>query len=131
MAHIAIYDPAGCCATGVCDPSMSEDMAQFASAIQGLTEQGVDVERYELSSQPAAFVENAVVKSALDTDGVDCLPLIIVDGEIVSKGAYLNRADLSDKVGIEIAAAKASSCCGSSDDDAETKEDTSANSCCG
>lgn len=130
MPRIAIYDPAGCCSTGVCDPAMSEDMAQFAAAIEGLTQQGVEVERYELSSQPGAFVQNTVVKGALDSHGVECLPLIIVDGEIVSKGAYLNRADLSAKVGIEIAAAGAPAYRGDGDDKAEETKDTSTSSCC-
>ena len=101
------------------------------AALDGAREvQGVEVERYELSSQPGAFVQNTVVKGALDSHGVDCLPLIIVDGEIVSKGAYLNRADLSAKVGIEIAAAGAPACRGDGDDKAEETKDTSTSSCC-
>ena len=131
MARIAIYDPAGCCSTGVCDPGLSEEMAQFASAIDGLTKQGVEVERYELSSQPGAFAENPTVKGALDSDGVDCLPLVIVDGEIVSKGVYLSREDLSAKTGIEIAAGEASSCCGPSEAAAEPKKPAEQSSCCG
>jgi len=128
MPRIAIYDPAGCCSTGVCDPATSDAMAQFASAIDGLTKQGVEVERYELSSNPGAYVENAVVKNALDTDGVDCPPLVIVDGEIVSKGSYLSRDELSAKTGVEIPEGEAPSCCGPAED---TKEEADASSCCG
>ena len=54
MARIAVYEPAGCCSTGVCDPATSDTMAQFASAMEGLNKQGVDVERFELSSRPDA-----------------------------------------------------------------------------
>lgn len=118
MARIAIYDPPGCCSTGVCDPGLSETMAQFASAIERLVKQGVDVERYNLGSQPGAFAENPLIKGALDSDGMDCLPLVTVDERIVSKGAYLNWDQLCDKVGIdggESAAAEtpdAPACCG-------------------
>ena len=61
---------------------------------------------------------------------VDCLPLIMLDGEIVSKGAYLDKDALGAKVGIEITGGAAPSCCGPSEDETETKkEETSA--CCG
>lgn len=130
MARIAIYEPAGCCSTGVCDPATSDAMAQFASAMEGLNRQGVDVERYELSSRPDAFASNDTVKAALESDGVDCLPLIMLDGEIVSKGAYLDREALGAKVGIEITAGAAPSCCGPAEDKTEAqKEESSA--CCG
>ena len=52
--------------------------------MEGLNQQGVDVERFELSSRPGAFASNEAVKAALENDGVECLPLIMVDGEIVS-----------------------------------------------
>lgn len=130
MARIAVYEPAGCCSTGVCDPAASDAMAQFASAMEGLSRQGVDVERYELSSRPDAFASNDTVKAALETDGVDCLPLIMLDGEIVSKGAYLDKAALGAKVGVEIAADAAPSRCGPADDKAGAgKEEPGA--CCG
>ena len=128
MARIAVYEPAGCCSTGVCDPSTSDAMAQFASAMEGLNKQGVDVERFELSSRPDAFASNEMVKAALESDGVECLPLIMVDGEIVSKGMYLDKDALGAKVGIEIAVA-AGSCCGPSEVKTQAKEkETSA--CC-
>ena len=127
MPRIAIYDPPGCCSTGVCDPGLSESMAQFAAAIERLIKQGIDVERYNLGAQPGAFADNPLIKGTLDSDGMDCLPLVVVDDRIVSKGAYLDWAELTGKVGIDgadgaddtddagtddAAAAKASACCG-------------------
>ena len=129
MARIAVYEPAGCCSTGVCDPSTSDAMAQFASAMEGLNKQGVDVERFELSSRPDAFASNETVKAALESDGVECLPLIMVDGEIVSKGMYLDKDALGAKVGIEIAAAATQSCCGPSDVKTEAKEEETSTCC--
>ena len=126
MRRIAIYDPPGCCSTGVCDPGLSDQMTQFATAIDALMKSGHDVARFNMGSQPGAFVENATVKSALDDDGMDCLPLILLDDKIVSKGAYLNRAELGAKVGINISDANSASCNGSvSAEEAETS------SCCG
>ena len=130
MARIAVYEPAGCCSTGVCDPATSDAMAQFASAMEGLNRQGVEVERYELSSRPDAFASNETVKAALESDGVECLPLIILDGEIISKGAYLDKETFGAKVGIEITGDTASSCCGFSEDKAEVVSGE-ADACCG
>jgi len=127
MSRISIYDPPGCCSTGVCDPGLSDQMTQFATAIDALMKSGHDVARFNMGSQPGAFVENAVVKQALDSDGMDCLPLVLLGDEIVSKGAYLDRNELGAKVGIEIPAAKASSCCGPSED--KTEKETAG--CCG
>ena len=116
MPRIAIYDPPGCCSTGVCDPGLSESMAQFASAIERLIKQGVDVERYNLGSQPGAFAENPVIKGALDSDGMDCLPLVIIDGAIARKGGYMTRTELGEKLGLAVPetapAGAAGGCCG-------------------
>ena len=130
MTRIAVYEPAGCCSTGVCDPATSDSMAQFASAMEGLNRQGIEVERYELSSRPDAFASNEVVKAALEADGVECLPLIILDGEIVSSGSYLDKATFGAKVGIEITGEAVASCCGPSEKDMSVKADK-AETCCG
>ena len=125
MPRIAIYDPPGCCSTGVCDPGLSDQMTQFATAIDTLMKSGHDVARFNMGTQPGAFVENSTVKSALDSDGLDCLPLVLLDDKIVSKGAYLNRSELGKKVGIQIMATPSSSNCAPATDN---KTDDS--SCC-
>ncbi|MBM09640.1 MAG: arsenical resistance operon transcriptional repressor ArsD [Magnetovibrio sp.] len=126
MSRIAIYDPPGCCSTGVCDPGLSDQMTQFATAIDTLMKSGHDVARFNMGTQPGAFVENSTVKSALDSDGLDCLPLVLLDDKIVSKGAYLNRSELGQKVGIEITATP-----GSSDCTPTTDNKIDETSCCG
>ena len=105
-------------------------MAQFASAMEGLNRQGVEVERYELSSRPDAFASNELVKATLEAEGVECLPLIMLNGEIVSKGSYLDKDTFSAKVGIEITSKEMTSCCGPSEEGAQVnlKE---ADACCG
>ena len=75
--------------------------------------------RYNLGSQPGAFVENGDVKSALDSDGMDCLPLVMADNKIISKGVYLSKQALVEKAGIKVSGpiteelepATESSCC--------------------
>ena len=99
---IEVYDPPMCCSSGVCGPSVDPDLVRFAADIDWLKRQGVEVERYNLSQQPAAFARNPVVKEALTKDGNDCLPLTIVDGAVVCKSRYPTREMLAGYAGLEI-----------------------------
>jgi hypothetical protein len=89
-----------CCSTGVCGPNVAPAMPQFASDLEWLKGQGVEVQRFNLAQQPRAFVENELVKNALTEAGEKCLPLVLVDGEIVSQGVYPAREELAALVGI-------------------------------
>lgn len=120
MSSIRVYEPPGCCSSGACGPEVEESMVNFSAALTWAEKQGVKVERYNLGYQPAAFAENTEVRDAIDSDGMECLPLVMVDDKIISKGVYLTKKALAEKAGIEIsepvseedAAASKSSCCG-------------------
>jgi hypothetical protein len=118
MNAIDVYDPAQCCATGACSPDADDELAQFAAALEWLKERGVSVSRYNLGHQPGAFVQNATVKGTIEKDGIGSLPLIIADGEILSKGRYPSRAelathiDLTEKVVPAVASGATKRCCG-------------------
>ncbi len=101
IKKLEVFDPAMCCSTGVCGPSVDAALVQFASDVLWVAGQGVHVERYNLAQQPQAFAANNVVKSMLAKDGNACLPLILVDGEIVSTGQYPTRDELAKLVGLE------------------------------
>jgi hypothetical protein len=83
-AKLQVYDPPMCCSSGVCGLEVNPKLARFSSDLDWLRQQGVEVERYSLSSHPAAFAQQQAVKDALKNDGNDCLPLIVVKGTIVS-----------------------------------------------
>ncbi len=88
MKTIQIYDPAMCCSTGICGPDMDPILPQVAGFLHQLQEHGVQVERFNLSQQPMAFVQNKQVNALLQSEGVEVLPLFFIDGELVLKGAY-------------------------------------------
>ena len=88
MRTIQIYDPAMCCSSGVCGPDIDPILPQVAAFLHQLKEHGVQVERYNLSQQPLSFVQNPQVKSLLQSEGVEALPLFFIDGELVLKGSY-------------------------------------------
>ena len=101
IKKLEVFDPPMCCSTGVCGPSVDPALVQFGSDFLWVAGQGVHVERYNLAQQPQAFAANATVKASLAIDGNGCLPLILVDGAIVSKGRYPAREELARFVGLE------------------------------
>ena len=101
MTKIQVFDPPMCCSTGVCGPNVDPVLVRFSSDLHWLANQKVVVERYNLAQQPQAFVASEVVKSTLRSDGDKCLPLILVDGAVVSKGAYPTREELVRLTGVE------------------------------
>lgn len=88
MKTIRIYDPAMCCSTGVCGTDIDPDLINFAAMLSQLASHGIQVERYNLGQQPMAFAQNPVVKSFLEEEGSEVLPLIFWDDELHLKGRY-------------------------------------------
>jgi hypothetical protein len=84
-----------CCSTGVCGPSVDAVLPQFAADLEWLKSKGVEVERYNLAQQVGAFTANPLVKQALNSKGTQCLPLVLVDGDIKSQGSYPTREQLA------------------------------------
>ncbi|MBW2467173.1 MAG: arsenite efflux transporter metallochaperone ArsD [Deltaproteobacteria bacterium] len=101
MKKIEVYDPAMCCPTGVCGPSVDPKLVQFAADLEWLKGKGVQVERYNLAQQPDKFANCKPVTEAMALAGDLCLPLILADGEIMSRNSYPSRDDLASMAGIE------------------------------
>lgn len=95
MKTIQVYDKPMCCSTGICGPEVDPILPQFAADLDWLKVQGHHVERYNLAQQPQAFIENKLIHQVLSTDGTDSLPVVVVDGEIVSRKVYPSRDALS------------------------------------
>jgi hypothetical protein len=91
---LEVFDPAMCCSTGVCGPHVDPQLVGFAADARWLDQQGVNVRRYNLSQEPTAFMSNALVRRTLQADGVSCLPLGVLDGAVVFRGAYPTREEL-------------------------------------
>ena len=101
MIKLEVFDPPQCCSTGVCGPSVDPKLVQFAADLHWLANQRVSVERYNLAQQPMAFATNAVVNGALKQSGNDRLPLILMNGAILSQGRYPNRDELARLAGVD------------------------------
>lgn len=83
-----IFDPAMCCSTGVCGPSVDKNLLRVATVINNLKSKGILVERYNLSSNPQIFVDNKIINEILNKEGADVLPVTMVDDVIVKTKEY-------------------------------------------
>lgn len=101
MTKVQVFDPPMCCSTGVCGPAVDPALARFSSDLHWLANQGIAVERYNLAQQPQDFAASEVVKAALQQYGNECLPLILLDGAVASRGCYPTRDELARLIGVE------------------------------
>lgn len=100
MATLQVFDKPMCCATGVCGAEVDPVLPRFAADLAWLKSRGVTVERYNLAQQPMAFVAHADVKDVI-REGVDgVLPMVRVDGAIVSRRVYPSRDELARFCGL-------------------------------
>ena len=84
MTKVEVFDPPMCCSSGVCGPNVDPKLVLFSTALGWLGKQGIEVRRYNPTRQYDAFAGNADVVKTINERGNDCLPLILVDGRIVS-----------------------------------------------
>lgn len=107
MPHLDVFDPPMCCSSGVCGPSVDPLLAAFAADVDWLVSKGVTVSRFNLAQDPQAFVVHPLVNGMLQREGDACLPLVIMNGEVVGRGAYPRRQDLAQLTGLTAAASTA------------------------
>ncbi len=100
MSKLQVYDPAMCCSTGVCGPSVDPVLPRFSADLEWLKSKGVEVERYNLAQDLAAFAANTTVKHTLNSQGTKCLPMLLVDGRVVSQSDYPTREQLAGFTGV-------------------------------
>lgn len=101
MTKLDVFDPSMCCSTGVCGPNVDPALVRFSADFHWLANQGVKVDRFNLAQQPQAYAMNETVRGALREFGNGCLPLILVNGAIASKGHYPSRKELAEMAGVE------------------------------
>ena len=102
MKKIEIYDPAMCCSMGICGASVDKELLRVATVIENLTRKGAQISRFNLSSQPNAFVENQLINDQLKQHGPEILPIILVDGEIVKTKSYPSNEEFAEWTGIQV-----------------------------
>ena len=101
MPKLEVFDSPMCCSTGVCGPNPDDTLVAVNGALRWLERQGVPVERYNPASHPEMFTDTPVVYDALQREGQDVLPIVLVNGEIQSRWTYPSREELIQMAGLE------------------------------
>lgn len=95
MTTVTVYDPAMCCSTGICGAEVDQTLVTFAADLDWLKSAGVSVTRINLSQEPGEFAANEAVRTVLEKDGVEGLPVIMLGDVMFSAGRYPARAELA------------------------------------
>jgi hypothetical protein len=106
MTRIDVFDPPMCCSSGVCGPEVDPALAAFAADVDWLASQGVTVVRHNLAQDPQPFISNPQVLNLMQQEGTTCLPLVLVDGEVLTRAAYPRRDTLAQAAGLEAAVSR-------------------------
>jgi hypothetical protein len=101
MVKVEIFDPAMCCSTGVCGPSVDPELTRVASAVYSLEQKGFDIKRYQLTSDPDKFVENNEVSRVLNEKGPDALPVVLVNDKLIKVGGYPTNEEFGQWFGVK------------------------------
>lgn len=88
MKKMQIFEPAMCCSTGLCGVGVDQELLRISTVLNTLKNNGVQVDRFNLSNAPQEFVTNKTVNNYIKENGVDGLPVVVIDDEITITGRY-------------------------------------------
>lgn len=113
MKKIELFEPAMCCSTGVCGPSVDQNLLKITAVFNNLSEvEGVASARYNLSQNPQEFETRPDILAEVKKS-IDNLPITVVDGEIVKEGSYPTLDEITEYTGLVfVMPENSSSCCG-------------------
>ena len=93
MKTMQIFEPAMCCPTGLCGVKVDPELLRISTVLNTLKQNGVAVQRFNLSNAPREFVNNKTVAAYVRKFGPNGLPVVLVDGAIVITGRYPTNAE--------------------------------------
>ena len=101
MLKIEFFEPPMCCSTGICGPSVDENLVKISENIQTLKKkhEGALIERYQISQQPGKFKENEAVFNTVKEQGRQVLPITTVNGVIIKTQGYPSLEEIEKKIG--------------------------------
>ncbi len=144
MKKLQIFEPAMCCSTGLCGVGVDPELLRISTVLDMLKKNGIVVERFNLSNAPEVFVTNNLVNSYIQSKGVDGLPIVVLDDEIIIAKRYpsnnefieylnLEQGILSEQGNCDCSENTSETCCSSSENAEEccsSVEKASGNCCC-
>lgn len=88
--RIEFFEPAMCCTTGLCGPSVDEHLVRLNEDLKRLQSEdaALTVERYAINQRPFKFRDNADVYKLVTGNGKKVLPITVIAGKIVKTKSY-------------------------------------------
>jgi hypothetical protein len=93
-ADVEFFDPPMCCPTGLCAPTLDQTLLDVNEMIFALQRDNVRVERYQMSSNPNAFLSNAEVMKLVREKQMEALPIIVVRGKVIKVSVYPSEEEI-------------------------------------
>ncbi len=87
-ADVEIFDPPMCCPTGICGPTIDQTLLDVNEMILRLQAEKVQVARYQMTSDPQAFLNNTDVMRLVREQQMAALPITVVRGKVIKAGEY-------------------------------------------
>lgn len=139
MQKIEIFEPAMCCSTGVCGPSVDSELLRITTLMDSLKDnKEIKAYRYNLTSNPQVFVVNETILNLLQSKGNEILPVTMVDGTVIKTGSYPTMTELQahcetlDKMENSSCCDSSEGCCVADEEkEVEVKAQAKGSCCCG
>lgn len=93
-ADVEFFDPPMCCPTGLCGPTLDQTLLDVNQMILSLQSENLRVERYQMASNPNAFLSNLEVMRLVREKQMDSLPIIVVRGKVIKVGDYPSAEEI-------------------------------------
>jgi len=85
---IEIFDPPMCCPTGICGPTVDQALINLNEMIASLQKEGIQIDRYQMTSNPHAFLNNPEVMKLVQEKQMTALPITVISNKVIKSGAY-------------------------------------------
>jgi glutaredoxin len=100
LKKMKIFEPALCCPTGLCGVGADPELLRISTVLEALKKHGANVDRFNLASAPAEFITDPIMNAYLHEKGMEGLPAVMVDGEIVMGGRYPGNEEFTELLGL-------------------------------
>lgn len=101
MNKVEIFDPAMCCSTGVCGPSVDPELTRVASAVYSLEKKGLNIKRYQLTTDPDKFADNKEINRIFIEKGPNALPVVLLNDQVAKVGSYPTNEEFAEWFGVK------------------------------
>ncbi|WP_160673586.1 arsenic metallochaperone ArsD family protein [Clostridium sp. C8-1-8] len=91
MISVEIFETVTCCSGG-----LDKELLRVSSAINNLKQEGIAITRHNLSKDPQAFIDNKIINEYIQANGIEDLPITIVNDKIVKLDQYPTLSDFSE-----------------------------------